>query len=471
MPTPKPQLAAGAANPLGTEKIAMLVRQFSVPAVIAMLVNAIYNMVDQVFIGHAIGMVGIAATNVAFPITTISTAAALLLGVGGASHFNLRLGEGKHEQASHIAGNMLSMLALVGVAIGGLVLLLLHPLLLAFGSTENVLELATSYTAIIAPGIPFLIFATGGVKLIQADGSPNYAMGCMLAGAVFNLIFDPIFLFVFGMGIQGIALATTLGQILSTSLTVLYLLRRFHTVPLKRRHLVPQAQVVGPICALGIAACFNQLAITVVQIALNNTLRYYGGLSQYGADIPLAAVGAISKLNTLLLGFTVGIAQGSQPIISFNYGARQYARVRKAFLTAFTASSIIAVVAFAVFELFPAQLMTIFGEDDPLYLIFAVRYLRVFMVMTFVNGIQPVSANFFTSIGKARRGILISLTRQILFLLPLILLLPLAFGIDGVMFAGPVADGAAAVLAVILVGMELRGMRRLPGPAPVQENK
>ncbi len=464
MPTPKPLPAAEAANPLGTVKIATLVRQFAVPAVIAMLVNAVYNMVDQVFIGHAIGMVGIAATNVAFPITTISTAAALLLGVGGASHFNLRLGEGKNEEASHIAGNMLSMLALVGIALGGLVLLLLNHLLLAFGSTESVLALAMPYTAIIAPGVPFLIFATGACKIIQADGSPNYAMGVMLAGAIFNLIFDPVFLYLFNMGIEGIALATTLGQILSTILAVLYLLRRFHTVPLKRRHLVPKARVVGPICALGIAACFNQLAITVVQITLNNTLRYYGGMSQYGADIPLAAV--ISKLNTLLLAFTVGIAQGSQPIISFNYGARKFDRVQKAFRTSITACSAIAVVAFIVFELFPAQLMTIFGEDDPMYLAFAVRYLRVFMLASFLNGIQPISANFFTSIGKARRGILISLTRQIIFLLPLILLLPFFFGIDGVMFAGPVADGAAAVLSLLLIGIELRIMGRLPGAAP-----
>ena len=454
------QLSAGA-NPLGTEKIATLIRKFSVPAIISMLVNAIYNMVDQVFIGHGIGMVGIAATNIAFPITTICTAAALLLGIGGASNFSLALGQGKKEKASFIAGNMLSLLVLVGVGILALVLLFLQPMLLFFGATETVLPLALPYTAIIAPGIPFLIFASGACILIRADGSPNYAMGCMLSGSIFNLIFDPIFLFGFDMGIAGIALATTLGQILSSVIALLYLLRRFHTVPLTRTHLVPRAAYAKMICALGMAACFNQLSMTVVQIAMNNVLRYYGAQSPYGADIPLAAVGAISKLNILFLSFTIGIAQGCQPIISFNYGARQYQRVKQTLKTALIAASAISVVAFAAFQLFPTQLMSVFGENDPLYLAFSVRYLRIYMLMTFVNGIQPVTANFFTSIGKARRGILISLTRQIIFLLPLILLLPVFFGIDGVMVAGPIADAAAALLSLVLIVQEVRSMTTL----------
>lgn len=454
------EIPAGA-NPLGTDKISSLILKFSVPAVISMIVNAIYNMVDQVFIGHGIGMTGIAATNIAFPITTICTAAALLMGVGGASNFNLRLGEGKKDEASHIAGNTLSMMAIIGVSICALVLLFLDSMLVFFGATETVLPLALSYTAIIAPGIPFLIFSTGASNLIRADGSPTYAMGCIMAGAIFNLIFDPIFLFVFDMGIAGIALATTLGQILSCAIAVVYLVRRFHTVPLRATHLRPRARYVKAICALGMAACFNQLAMTVVQITLNNILRYYGAQSPYGSDIPLAAVGAISKLNILFMSFTIGIAQGCQPIISYNYGARQYQRAKATYKTALIASAIIATIAFAIFELFPSQLMSVFGENDPLYLEFSVRYFRIFMLMTFLNGIQPVSANFLTSIGKARRGILISLTRQILFLLPLLLILPLFFGIDGVMYAGPISDAAAALVSLLLIRSEMRNITGL----------
>ncbi|MDL2218733.1 MATE family efflux transporter [Ruminococcaceae bacterium OttesenSCG-928-O06] len=446
------------ANPLGADKISTLIRRFSIPAIVSMLVNALYNMVDQVFIGQAIGMLGIAATNVAFPLTTISTAVALLLGIGGASNFNLKLGAGDKESASRIAGNTFSMLAICGVVIGAVTLLFIDPLLVAFGATPSVLPYAQPYTAIIAPGIPFLIFAAGAGHMIRADGSPTYAMGCVMAGAIFNLVFDPIFLFVFDMGIEGIALATTLGQILSASIAFVYLLKRFRSVPIHKEYLRPRARFVGAICSLGVASCFNQLAMTVVQITMNNTLRHYGALSPYGSDIPLACVGAISKLAMLFFAFPIGIAQGTQPIVSFNYGARRYDRVKTALRIALTAAGIISVVAFLIFQLFPRQLMSIFGEDDPLYLQFAVRYLRVYMAMTFVNGIQPITSTFFTSIGKARRGMLVSLTRQILFLMPLILLLPMFLGIDGLMYAGPIADAAAATVSALLIIREIRAM-------------
>lgn len=452
-------------NPLGTEKIGKLILKFSVPAIISMLVNAIYNIVDQIFIGQGIGMLGIAATNIAFPLTTVCTAIGLLLGAGGAANFNLRLGAGKKEAASTMAGNAISLLAISGVAIAAVVLLFLQPMLRFFGATELVMPYATPYAAITAPGIPFLIFSTGAVTLIRADGSPNYAMASVLAGAVFNVIFDPIFLFVFGMGIEGIALATLLGQILSAGITLFYLMRRFRTAPLARRHLRPRAEYGKAICALGAGPCVNQLAMMIVQIALNNILKHYGALSPYGSEIPLAAVGAISKLTLLFLSLTIGIGQGCQPINSFNYGAGNYARVKQCLRTALIAASIISAATFLMFQLFPGQLMTIFGEDEPLYLEFAVRYLRIFMMMTFVNGIHPVVSNFFTSIGRAKMGILISMTRQILFLLPLLVLLPLVMGIDGVMVAGPIADGTAALLSFILVMREYRRMTALQAEA------
>lgn len=426
-----------------------------------MLVNAIYNIVDQIYIGHGVGFLGIAATNVAFPITTVCTALALLLGVGGASNFNLKMGAEKKEEASYIAGNTLSLLAISGTALAALVLIFLQPLMHALGSTEAVLPMAQMYTAITAPGIPFLIFSTGACNLIRADGSPKYAMGCMLAGAIFNVIFDPIFMFTFGMGVAGIALATTLGQILSFAIALAYLLRRFKSVPITKSRLRPQWVYIMAICSLGAAACINQLAMMVVQVTMNNTLRYYGSLSPYGSEIPLASVGAISKLSMLFLSFPIGIGQGCQPIVGFNYGAKNYQRVRQTYRLAVTIATGIAVVAFLAFQLFPAQLLGIFGKGDPLYLDFAVRYMRVFLLLTFVNGIQPVTANFFTSIGKATRGILISMTRQILFLLPLILILPAFWGIDGVMFAGPIADGAAAGLSIALIAKEMRTMALL----------
>lgn len=471
MQTGAEQAMKQAQNPLATEKISKLIIKFAVPAVISMLVNALYNMVDQIFIGQKFQMLGMAATNIAFPLTTISTALALLLGVGSASNFNLSLGAGEKEKAAKFAGNGVFLMMVCGTALGVVVLLLVEPLLYAFGGTPQIMPYAIPYTTIISIGIPFLVFSTGASNLIRADGSPNYAMACILSGAIFNLIFDPIFIFALDMGIEGIALATTLGQVLSSLVAAVYLLRKFKSVPLHLAQLRPSAAYARRISSLGAAACFNQLAMTVVQVALNNILRHYGALSDYGSEIPLAVVGAASKINFIYMAFAIGIAQGCQPINGFNYGARNYARVQKTYKTAIAAVTVISVLAFLCFQLFPRQIMLIFGQVDPayaeLYYSFAIRYFRIFLLMTFMNGVHPVTSNFFTSIGKATRGILLSLTRQIIFLLPLVLLFPLFFGIDGVMYAGPIADGAAAVLALVLAGRELRLMseqQRLAAP-------
>lgn len=248
---------------------------------------------------------------------------------------------------------------------------------------------------------------------------------------------------------------------LSSAVAAVYLLRKFKSAPLVRAFLRPSGKIVRAIAALGSAACFNQLAMMVVQVVMNNTLTYYGGLSGYGSDIPLAAVGVITKVNILFLSLVLGIAQGCQPITSFNYGAKQYDRVRKTVKIAIICVTVISCLAFACFQLFPKQLTSIFGTGSEEYFTFAAHYFRIFMFMTFINGIQPVTSNFFTSIGKASKGIFISLTRQIIFLLPLILLLPLAFGIEGVLFAGPIADGAAALLAIIFIVREMKAMRAL----------
>lgn len=446
-------------NPLGTEKIGTLLRRFSIPAIISMLVSALYNMVDQIFIGNFIDMLGVAATSVALPITTISTALALLFSVGGSAGFNLRLGAGKADEAAHYAGNAISCLAISGAVFGAITMTFYRPMLLFFGSSENILVLAEPYTRIIAAGIPFLVFSTGVSNLIRADGSPKYAMAVVLSGAVFNLIFDPIFLFVFNMGIEGIAWATTLGQVLSSVIALVYLLKRFRSVSLTKSNLRPRLKYFGSISSLGAAAFLNQIAITLVQIVLNNTLRHYGELSPYGSDIPLTAVGAIAKVNMFFLAIVIGIAQGCQPIVSFNYGAKNYSRVKETYKKGAGIATIVSVIAFLIFQLFPYQVAGIFGDGSELYFSFAVRYLRIFMFMTFVNGIQPVTSNFFTSIGKAKLGALLSLTRQVLFLIPLVLILPLFFGIDGVVFAGPIADAIAFLLAAFLI---IREMRRMP---------
>lgn len=455
-------------NPLGTEKISKLILKFAIPAIASGLVSALYNIVDQIFIGNTVGIYGNGATNVAFPLTTISTALALLLGIGGASNFNLCQGRGEAEKAGRMAANAISYLAISGIILGISVLLFLKPLLVFFGATDNVMPFALTYTMITAFGLPCLIFSTGASQLIRADGSPAYAMVCVMAGAVLNIGLDALFMLVFHMGMAGAALATVIGQVLSLLLVLVRLLR-FKNVSLKREYFRPQMAYGKAIAGLGAAACFNQLAMTVVQIAMNNTLKYYGGLSHYGSDIPIACVGVISKVNVILIAFVVGIAQGCQPINGYNYGAKNYGRVKKTLKLAIISASVFAVAAFLSFQLFPREIVSIFGQGSEDYFEFAERYLRIFMMMTFLFGLQPVTANFFTSIGKAQKGIFMSLTKQILFLLPLIVIFPVFMGIDGVMYAGPIADSAAAILAVVFIVKEMRAMSILEGGKKCQE--
>ena len=447
-------------NPLGSEPVSTLLRRFAVPSVIAMLVSALYNMVDQLFIGHSIGVLGNAATNVAFPLSMVCTSIGLLCGIGGAANFNLCMGRREPEHAKSYVGNAISMLAILGVILCVAVQLFLRPMMLLFGATPDVIDYACTYTRITSIGFPFLIVTIGGSNLIRADGSPKFSMLCNLVGAIVNTILDPLFIFVFHMGKAGAALATITGQILSFALVVFYL-RGFKTLPLSLSDLKPNMACWARIAALGATPAFNQVAMMVVQIVMNNTLTYYGSNSVYGSDIPLACAGIISKVNMLFFSFVIGISQGLQPIVSFNFGAQKYDRVKDAYKKAVFAATAISIVAFLCFQLFPRQIIGIFGSGSEEYLHFAERYFRIFLFFTFLNGIQPVSSNFFTSIGAPKKGIFLSLTRQIIFLLPLLLIFPYLFGIDGVMYTAPIADLAAASVSIVMVVLEFKIMAEL----------
>lgn len=447
-------------NPLGSEPVSTLLRRFAVPSVIAMLVSALYNMVDQLFIGHSIGVLGNAATNVAFPLSMVCTSIGLLCGIGGAANFNLCMGRREPEHAKSYVGSAISMLAILGVILCVAVQLFLHPMMLLFGATPDVIDYACTYTRITSSGFPFLIVTIGGSNLIRADGSPKFSMLCNLVGAIVNTILDPLFIFVFHMGMAGAALATITGQILSFALVVFYL-RGFKTLPLSLSDLKPNMACWARIAALGATPAFNQVAMMVVQIVMNNTLTYYGSNSVYGSDIPLACAGIISKVNMLFFSFVIGISQGLQPIVSFNFGAQKYDRVKDAYKKAVFAATAISIVAFLCFQFFPRQIIGIFGSGSKEYLHFAERYFRIFLFFTFLNGIQPVSSNFFTSIGAPKKGIFLSLTRQIIFLLPLLLIFPYFFGIDGVMYTAPIADLAAASVSIVMVVREFKIMAKL----------
>lgn len=389
-------------NPLGYKKESTLLVGFAIPCIISMLVTALYNIVDQIFIGQGIGMLGNAATNIAFPLSTTCTAISLLLGIGSATNFSLYLGAGEKNESEKYAGNGIVLMALFGIFLFLVTTIFLTPMLKFFGATKDVLPYAKAYTRITAFGFPFLIANTGMSKLILADGSPRYSMISMLAGAHCKKIF-----------------------------------------------------------ILGASACFNQIAMTVVQIVMNNTLSHYGAQSIYGGDIPLACAGIITKVNMIFMSFVIGISQGTQPVIGFNYGAKKYARVRKTYLLALGAASALSLIAFACFQIFPRQIISIFGNGSDLYFKFSERYFRIYMFLTIVNGIQPVTSNFFNSIGKSQLGVFMSLTRQIIFLLPLIIIFPIFMGIDGVMYAGPIADAAAAIVCGYFTIRELKELKKL----------
>lgn len=442
-------------NPLGTVPVKKLLGQFAIPSIIAMLVSALYNIVDQFFIGNSVGDLGNAATNIAFPLSISCVAIALMFGIGGASAFNLTMGSGDKEKAPYFIGNSVVMLFGLGVILTIVTELFLTPMLRFFGSPANVLEYAKTYTKITAIGFPFLILATGGGHLVRADGSPRFTMISNMTGAVINTILDAVFVFGFNWGMAGAAFATIIGQIVSCAMVFFYL-RRYKTVKLERKHFRIQGKCIAKIASLGAAPFSNQVAMMVVQIVMNNSLKYYGSLSVYGESIPIACVGIISKVNMVFFSFIIGISQGLQPIVSFNYGAGKYQRVREAYRTAIIAGFAISILAFAMFQIYPRAIISVFGDGSKEYFTFAINYFRIFLFFTFLNFVQPITSNFFTAIGKPGRGIFLSLTRQIIFLLPLIVIFPLIVGIDGIMYAGPVADFMAAVVGTVMVIREFR---------------
>ena len=446
-------------NTLGTEAVNILLRKFAIPSIIAMLVSALYNIVDQFFIGRSVGELGNAATNITFPLTTSCIAIALLLGIGAAAAFNLTLGKGDKEKALHYIGNSAVLLFISGLILCIVVQTFLKSMLIFFGSPDNVLDYAKSYTRVVALGFPFLIFSTGGGHLIRADGSPKYSMLCNLSGAIINVILDPIFIFGFDMGMTGAGLATIIGQIFGAFLAFRYI-SNYKTGRLEKRHLIPKWKYVSKIISLGAAPCFNQLAMMIVQIVMNKSLTHYGALSVYGESIPLACAGIITKVNQIYMSIVIGLSQGLQPIVSFNYGAGKYDRVKKAYTTAITYGLVVSVIALLVFQVFPRQIVSVFGSGSDAYYDFAVKYFRVFLLFTFLNCFQPISSNFFTAIGKPKKGIFLSLTRQILFLLPLIVILPIFMGIDGIMYAGPIADFIAGIVAITMIYFEFKYIGR-----------
>ena len=443
-------------NPLGRLPVGKLLLQFAIPSIISTLVGSLYNMVDQVFIGQRIGYLGNAATTVAYPLTFLCGALTLLFSNGSAVNFNILNGKGKKEEAMTFAGNGLVMIALEGLILGVTVALFTPWFVNLFGATEEVFPYALTYMRIIAIGVPFLALTAGGTLLVRSDGSPHYALICSMAGVALNFILDYLFLFPLNMGIKGAALATILGQILSAIMVIGYIFH-FKTGRFEKHHFMISGEKIRQIVMIGAAPSINQAAMMVMNLVLNSSLRRYGALSPYGASETLAAAGVVTKVNFLFYSTIIGCGIGGQPILGFNYGAKKYRRVTDTYFVTLRYALIVGLLETICFWLFPHQILQLFGNGAGGYEAFALRYMHVFMLLVILSGIPPISMHVMTSIGKGNRGVLISLSKQIT-LIVLLLFLPVLFGIDGVLYAGPSADIIAAIVSFLVLRPEFQRM-------------
>lgn len=403
---------------------------------------------------------GDGATNVVFPITIVALALSLMIGDGGAAYLSLKLGEGDTAKARRGVGNALAMVIVVSILLAAVFLGFINPILNLFGATDVLRPYALEYGFVIGLGLPFMMIPAALNSMIRADGSPKYAMFSMILGAVINTVFDPIFIFVFGMGVRGAAIATVMGQVASFVFSIIYVFR-FKNFRLTLADLRPQAAVCRNVLSFGISSFITQIAITIVMALSNNLLASYGAQSVYGSEIPLTAMGIVMKVNQILISILVGISTGAQPIIGFNYGAKNFHRVRKAFDIALVASEIVAVVGFLIFQFAPMSVVSLFGSEEGLYNEFAVLSFRIFLLLCPLTGFQTVAAIYLQAIGKPGKSALLSLSRQIIFFVPAALILPRFLGVLGVLWTGPVADGLAFLLALGLILYERNQLKKV----------
>ncbi len=448
-----------AENPLGYKKISTLMAGFAIPSIVAMLVSSLYNIVDQIFIGQGVGYLGNAATTVAFPLTTICMAIALTCGIGTAARYSLYLGQKREEDAAKAVGNGICMMVLFGLVYAALIVAFHEPILIGLGGSGKVYEYAVQYTEITAIGMPFLIIMNGMSNIARADGSPIYSMTSMVIGAVINTILDPIFIFVFDLGVQGAAWATVIGQMISCIYAALYL-RRLKRTKINSRYFRLSLSQMGRTAAMGMSNGLTQISITLVQVVMNRSLVYYGAMTPYGSDIPLAGCGIVMKVNAIVLAVIIGIVQGMQPIIGFNYGAAKFDRVKKTYNLAVVCILAITVTGLFVFQVFPRQVLSIFGsgENEELYFEFSTMFMRTVLIFFPLAGFQIVSSNMFSAIGKPVKGTILSLTRQVIFFIPLVLILPVFWGLNGIMIAAPVSDGISFITVLIFIIREMKSM-------------
>lgn len=438
-----------AQNYLINEGVGKLMLKFSLPCIMSLLVSALYNIVDQIFIGRGIGYLGNGATNVVFPITIIALSFALLIGDGCASYLSIAQGKKDKESSHHSVGNAVVMTVLSAVMLCAIFIIFKNQLLNGFGATKNMWQYAEEYYCYIVLGIPFFMFGNMMNSIIRADGSPAFAMLSTLAGCMINVILDPIAIFVFGWGMKGAAFATVLGQIVSACLA-LYYLKHMKTISLKKESFILEKDLLKHILPLGISSFLTQISIVMIMGVMNNVLVFYGAQSKYGAEIPLTVVGIVMKVFQIVIAFVVGVAAGSQPVVGYNYGAKEMKRVKKLFKVMILAEIGIGAVAMFCFECFPLQIINLFGSEDGLYNEFAVMAFQWYLGTIVLCCVQKAISIFLQSLGKPLLSMGLSLLRDFVLSVPLILLLPKIMGVKGPLFSAPIADVISFVVVIII---------------------
>lgn len=442
-------------NPLGYQPIGRLLMRFAIPSVISMLVNAVYNIVDQIFIGQGVGYLGNAATTVAFPIVTIILAVGTMLGAGGSAYAAIKLGEKKEEEAENTLGNVFIMLLVIGIVLTIVGLVFLDPILTIFGATPKNMEYARDYASIILIGTTFNLLGIGLSNMARTDGSPNVAMYSMVVGAVLNCILDPVYIFVFHWGVKGAAIATITSQIIST-VVLLYYFTKKGNMRLRLAHIKPNGLIIKCAFSLGISSCITQLSSTILQIVLNNSLVYYGDQTSVTGDVALSAMGIVMKISMIIVSICIGIGIGAQPILGFNKGANQPKRIKRTYRLASNTAMGVTVVGWIMFMTIPHIILMLFGSADENFTNFAVKAMRIYDLGVFTAGFQITSTSYFQATGQPMKASILSSLRQLLLLIPLIVILPMFFGLDGILYAGPVADISSAIIVFFFIHHEMK---------------
>lgn len=449
---------------LGEESVGRLLLKFSIPAITGMLVNALYNIVDRIYVGHMTGGdLAISGLVFAYPIMNVIMAFGMLVGLGTAALISIRLGQKRKEDAEGILANALVLAIVISILLSVVGLLFLKPLLISFGARGIVLTYAIQYTTIILIGVPFQNLAFSMNHSIRASGSPKTAMYTMLIGAILNTILDPIFIYAFHMGVSGAALATIMSQAVSAIWVLSYFFSKRSSLKIHKKNLWLRPRVVLGIFSIGVSPFVMQIAASIITVILNSSLLKYGG------DIAVAAMGVINSITMLILMPIFGINQGAQPIIGFNYGAKKYNRVKHALKLAILGATCISTLGFIIVEFLPAPLISLFGKKNTQLIQIGSHGIRIYLSMLPIVAFQIVSSNYFQAVGKPKHSMFLSLSRQVIVLIPLLLILPPIFKLDGVWMAGPASDFIASVITAVFIVIEMKHLDKLHGDVSLQD--